>query len=136
MPLLKVLAVVVGIIAGLPRLVGVFAPEVARKMLKTVLDRKLVALILMVVAAVIGALFIWAFRLYYAQNSGVVGWPAWVLLGFGIFMAAFALLGLVAPNLLFALASKFYVCGTGKLRVLCLLGVVVAAVIVLLGLML
>ena len=130
--MLKVLAVVVGVLVTVTRLLGVVSPELARRMIKLVLDRKTFALVMMVVVAIIGSLFVWGFRLYDHQYAS--HWAAYVLGALGVVMVVMALLGLVFPNLAFSLASKFYVMQCSRLRLLCLIGVVVGVVIILLGL--
>ncbi len=130
--MLKVLAIVMGILVAATRLIGVASPELARRMIKLILDRKVFALVMMVIAAVVGSLFIWGFRLY-AAAPGPVPWQACVLLAFGILMVVVGLTGLVVPNRMFSLASKFYVMQSSTLRLLSLAGVVVGVLIILLG---
>jgi len=132
---LKVLAMVVGIVAAVARLAGVVSPELARKVIKLVLDRKVLALVMMLVAAVLGSLFLWAFRIY-AEVVTPIPWQAWALLAFGILVTVVALLGLAFPNLMFSLASKFYVVRSSTMRLLALLGAVVGAAVAYLGWML
>jgi hypothetical protein len=129
---LGVLAVVVGCLVAVTRLVGVASPELARWMIGQLLNRRVFTLVLMLMAAVIGSLFIWTFRLY-AHAAECVAWQAYVLLGFGILMSAMALVGLAAPNLAFSLMSRFHVMASGKLRLLSLFGVIVGVAIILLG---
>lgn len=130
--MLKVLAIVMGILVAATRLMGAASPELARRMIKLVLDRKVFALVMMVIAAVVGSLFIWAFRLYEAK-PGPVPWEACVLLALGIFMTVMGLVGLISPNLMFSLAARIYVTRSSTLRLLSVLGVVVGVVIILLG---
>ena len=132
--LLKTLAVVVGLIAALWRLPAVISPEFGRKMIKMLLDRRGVTLFLMVVVAVLGSVFVWAFRLYFnASVENAVPLAAWVLLGFGVLMTVMGLLGLIFPNLMFSLVSKFYVVQSSTLRALAGLGVIVGLAIAWLG---
>ncbi len=132
--LLKTLAVVVGLIAALTRLPAVISPELGRKMIKMLLDRRGVALFLMVVVAVLGALIGWGFELYReASLVNPVPLAAWILLAFGALMTIMGLLGLIIPNLMFSLASKFYVVQSSTLRALAGLGVIVGLAIALLG---
>ncbi len=130
--MLKVLAIVMGILVAATRLLGVASPELVRRMIKLLLDRKVFALVMMVIAAVVGSLFIWGFRLY-AAAPGAVPWQACVLLAFGILMVVVGLTGLIYPNLMFSLASKFYVTQSSTLRLLSLVGVVAGIVLILLG---
>lgn len=131
--LLKTLAVVAGLVAALWRLPAVISPEFGRKMIKVLLVRRGITLFLMVIVAVLGSVFVWAFRLYLNASVAPVPPAAWVLLGFGVLMTVMGLLGLINPRLMFTLMSKFYVIQSSTLRALAGLGVIVGLAIAWLG---
>jgi len=128
--MLKVLAVVVGILAVWTRGVAVFAPEFVRKMLKVLLEHKGVLLWMMVTAAILGGLFIWGFRLAYPAEAS---WQAYVLLVFGVIVTVVALLMLAAPKVCIGLVTWMSAAPATTLRLLALVGVVVGLAILLLG---
>lgn len=130
---LMILAIVVGVAIAVTRLPGVFLPEFARKVLRFMLERRGFALAMMVVAAGIGGLFIWAFRIYHAESTPV-GWVAWVLLAFGCILTFLALVGLAAPKIPFGLAAKLFVSQDATVRWACIAGFLVGIVVALLGL--
>ena len=137
--LLKILAVVVGLVAAVVRLSGVVAPELARRMIRVMLEKRVIVLVMMVVVAVLGSLFIYAFRAYVfdaqigKHDFSQANWAAWVLLGLGIAMTAGGLLFLMLPNVPIKLMAKFYVARNSTLRLLCLFGGLVAAGIAAIG---
>ncbi len=137
--MLKALAIVVGIVVAATRLIGVISPEAIRRVIKMVLDRKRLALGMMVIVAILGGCFIYAFR-HYVYDVGAghydlerATWAAWVLLAFGILVTAMAFTGLAAPNLAFSLASRLHVMQSSTFRLLAAVGVVVGVAIALLG---
>ena len=129
--MLKVLAIVIGILVVVGRGFGVIFPELARKMMKGMLNKPVISLVLMVPMAVLGGLFIWGYRLWVDQNPTT--WQAVILLILGIIMAAAALLFLAVPKLCMGLLEKFSDMEALKLRLLFAIGVVVGVLIILLG---
>jgi uncharacterized protein YjeT (DUF2065 family) len=135
--MLSILAMVVGIVVAATRAIGVFAPETARKMMKGLLRRELLCLVLALVAAVVGALFIWGFRLEHGwsiSESRVVGWQSYVLLSIGVLMVLVGLLFLAVPRGMTGLAAKVVDLPALKLRLLALVGVLIGIFVFLLGL--
>ena len=129
--MLKVLAIVIGILVVVGRGLGVIFPELLRKMMKGMLNKPVISLVLMVPAAVLGGLFILGYRLWVDQNP--VTWQAVILLILGIIMGAGGLLFLAVPKLCMGLLEKFSDVEALTLRLLCALGVVVGVLIILLG---
>ena len=129
--MLKVLAIVIGILVVVGRGLGVIFPELLRKMMKGMLNKPVISLVLMVPAVVLGGLFILGYRLWVDQNPTT--WQAVILLILGIIMAAAGLLFLAVPKLYTGLLEKFSDVEALKLRLLCALGVVVGVLIILLG---
>lgn len=130
--MLKILSIIVGIVAAVTRLAGVVSPEFARSMLRTMLEKRIIPLILMVVVAVLGSFLIWGFRLY-ASDVPSVPWAAWVLLGLGVAMAAGGLLFLAMPGIPLKIMARFYVAQTTTMRLLCLFGALAGTAIVLIA---
>ena len=131
--MLKILAIVLGVIVVVTRSICVIVPEVAHKVMKGLLERKVLLLALMVVVAVIGSLFIWGFR-RHVPGDATADWMSIVLLVLGIWMAAMALLGLLAPNLAFRMLEWGIKVPPMTMRLLSLLGVAVGVFILIIGL--
>ncbi|KPL01467.1 MAG: hypothetical protein AMK75_04780 [Planctomycetes bacterium SM23_65] len=129
--MLKVLAIVMGILVAATRLIGVIFPGAVKRLLKGMLEEKGVLLLLMVYGAVLGALFVWGFRLEYARQN--TGWQAYILLVFGVLMVLMSLLSLATPKVLLGIMTKFAELEVTKLRLLCVVGVVVGVLLILLG---
>lgn len=130
--MLKVLTIVMGVLVIVSRLCGILFPGSFKKMLKLFLEEKGVLLYMMVIGAVLGALFIYAFR--YDRMTATAGWQAYIMLIFGIIMAALALLSLAVPRMLLDIMGKFTDVSEATMRLLCLVGVVAGVLILLLGL--
>lgn len=129
--MLKVLAIVMGILVAATRLIGVIFPGAVKRLLKGMMEEKGVLLLLMVYGAVLGALFVWGFRLEYARQN--TGWQAYILLVFGVLMVLMSLLSLATPKVLLGIMTKFAELEVTKLRLLCVVGVVVGVLLILLG---
>jgi hypothetical protein len=130
--MLQILAIVVGVLAAATRLMGVIFPGFVKKLLKLLLEEKGPLLFGMVYAAVLGALFVWGFRLEYAALN--VWWQANVLLILGIVMVLVALRNLAWPQALFTLLGRISEMSPTGVRLLCLLGAIFGGLLTLLGL--
>jgi len=135
--LLKELAIVMGILIVVTRGMCVIFPGFVKKLMKLFLEEKGVLLLMMVLGAILGAVFIWGFRLKYeaaAVGQTHVGWQAYVLLVFGIAIVLMSLLSLAAPKVLTGFMTRMADASSAMLRVLCLMGVVAGVLIFLMGL--
>ena len=129
--MLKVLAIVMGILVAATRLIGVIFPGAIKRLLKGRIEETRVLLFLMVYGAGLGALFVWGFRLEYVRQNA--GWQAYILLVFGVIVALMSLLSLATPKVLVGIMAKFTELEVAKLRLLFVIGVVVGVLLILLG---
>jgi hypothetical protein len=129
--MLQILAIVVGVAAAATRLMGVLFPGFVKRLIKLLLEEKGPLLFAMVYAAVLGALFIWGFRLEYAALN--VWWQANVLLLLGVVIVLVALRILASPKALFNLLGRISEMSATSVRLLCLAGVLFGVLLTLLG---
>jgi uncharacterized protein YjeT (DUF2065 family) len=129
--MLTALAIAVGIVGVVKGLVGLVAPEFARKLLKTFLEKRVLALASMVVAAVVGSFFTWGFQIWTADHPA--RWNAWALLVFGAVLTAGGLFFLLVPRALLGIMARMFVARSATLRILGLLGVVLNAIVILIA---
>ena len=138
--LLKYLAIILGVLVVISRGYGLLFTESARKLMRGMVERKLLMLVLGLVAALLGAVIGGAAR--------VVIWPAWrdigalpadvawqtlVMLALGILMAVSGLLLLALPRFYVRFFEKFLGMKTLTLRLLFLLGVAFGALLIYAG---
>jgi len=129
--MLKMLAIVVGVVVAATRLLGIFFPNFMKKLLKLFLEEKRALLFGIVYMAVLGGLFLWGFRLEYDALN--VWWQANVLLVLGIVLTLLALRILAWPRSLFTLLGRLSETSAMRMRLLCLVGVVFGVLLALLG---
>jgi len=128
--LLKVLAIVLGALVVVTRGYGFLFTESARKLIRGMVERKVLMLVAALVGALLGAVIAGAARVALQEQ---VLWQAIVLLVLGILITLAGLLFLAVPKAYARLVEKFLGMKTMALRLLFLLGVIFGVLLILLG---
>ena len=132
--LLKALTVVLGVMIVVSRGSCVISPAFSRRLMKGLIDRKLVALVMGPVLAVYGASMFWSVRVaVYGEGADLS--PAKGFWGFllGAWMAIGGLTLLAAPGLFTRMLNYFLGRSDTVLRVIMTIGVVVGLAVLWLG---
>ena len=122
------LMIVLGGLGVLMRIPMVFSPSYARGLLRWALRHRLFIHVAMLVVAIVGACFIWAAR-ELPESQLTDFWPVFVMLALGILMAVTGLVFLGFPKLYVGMAAYIKACSDTTIRLLAMLGVLVAALI-------
>jgi hypothetical protein len=128
--MLKVFAIVIGALAVVTRGVGLVSPATGRRMISGLVAQKAFFLVLLLVAAVLGAVVIWGARTSLQET---VTWQAVVMLVLGIVLALAGLVNLAFGKLMPAVAKWIVALGDGTIRLLCLLGVAIGVFLIWMG---
>ena len=133
--LLKALTVVLGVIIVVSRGSCAISPSFSRKLMKGLIDRKLVVLVMGLVLAIYGAALFWAARVaVYGEGACLsLAQGFWGFL-LGAWLAIGGLVLLAAPGLFTRMLNYFLGKSDTVLRVLMLIGVHVGFAVLYLGL--
>ncbi len=132
--LLKALTIVLGVMIVLTRGICVISPTLSRRLMKGLIDRKLVMLVMGPALAVYGAALFWAARLAVTGEGATLSFAR----GFwGFFLGAWMAIGglalLAAPGLFTRMLNYFLGRSDTVLRLLMLIGVVLGLAVLTLG---
>jgi hypothetical protein len=128
--MLKVFAIVLGVLAVITRGAGLVSPAAGRRMVRTLVEQKLLFLVLLLIMAIMGAVIVWGARTSLQETSS---WQAIVMLVLGIVLALAGLVNLAFKKLMPAVATWIVGLSDTAVRALCLLGVALGVFLIWMG---